>query len=53
MAAFNGYQARTGQRFKIDDNATIEIDYSANHLGILYAWEGIAINYKKAYKLEN
>ena len=53
---YGGFQqipSKDRARFKIDDNATIEIDYSANHLGILYAWEGIAINYKKAYTLEN
>jgi hypothetical protein len=53
---YGGFQripSKDRARLRIDGWKTIEIDYSANHLGILYAWEGIAINYKKAYTLEN
>jgi len=50
--SFQQIPSKDRARFKIDDNATIEIDYSANHLGILYAWEGIKLDYLKAYSIE-
>lgn len=52
---YGGFQqipSKDRARLKIDNSVTLEIDYSANHLAILYAWEGLQLNYRKAYSME-
>jgi hypothetical protein len=52
---YGGFQqipSKDRARFKIDNSVTLEMDYSANHLAILYAWEGLQLNYLKAYEME-
>ena len=51
---YGGFQqipSKDRARFKIDNIKTIEIDYSAIHLAIMYAWEGAQIDYEQAYTL--
>jgi len=52
---YGGFQripSKDRARLKIDAASTIEIDYSANHLAILYAWEGVQIDYAQVYTLQ-
>ena len=52
---YGGFQripSKDRARLKIDGQPTIELDYSAIHLAILYAWAGIQIDYAQAYALE-
>ena len=52
---YGGFQripSKDRKRLKIDGVNTIEIDYSSNHLAILYAWEGVKLNYLKAYAMK-
>ena len=52
---YGGFQripSKDRKRLKIDGKNTIEIDYSSNHLAILYAWEGVKLNYLKAYAMK-
>lgn len=52
---YGGFQqipSKDRARLKIDNYVTLEMDYSANHLAILYAWEGLQLNYIKAYEME-
>ena len=50
--AFQQIPSKDRARLKIDKASTIELDYSVNHLAILYAWQGIQIDYAQAYTLE-
>jgi hypothetical protein len=52
---YGGFQqmpSKDRARLKIDNSVTREIDYSSIHLAILYAWEGIPLNYLEAYAME-
>ena len=52
---YGGFQrlpSKDRARLKIDSASTIELDYSANHLAILYAWAGVQIDYAQVYTLE-
>ena len=50
--AFQQIPSKDRARLKIDKADTIELDYSVNHLAILYAWQGIQIDYDQAYSLK-
>ena len=52
---YGGFQripSKDRARLKIDGQPTVELDYSAIHLAILYAWEGVQLDYAQAYTLE-
>ena len=49
---FQRIPSKDRKRIKIDGQATIELDFSCIHLAILYAWQGIQIDYDQAYILE-
>jgi hypothetical protein len=52
---YGGFQQLSSEdrsRLIIDDLKTVEIDYSANHLAILYAWAGEQVPYSQVYTME-
>jgi hypothetical protein len=52
---YGGFQlipSKDRARLKIDKASTIELDYSSIHLAILYAWEGVQLDYPKAYTMK-
>lgn len=50
--AFQQIPSKDRARLKFDKASTVELDYSVNHLAILYAWQGIQIDYAQAYSLQ-
>ena len=52
---YGGFQqlpSNVRARLIIDDLKTCEIDYSSIHMAILYAWEGIQVQYGTVYEME-
>jgi len=52
---YGGFQqlpSKVRARLIIDDLKTCEIDYSSIHMAILYAWEGIQVQYGTVYEME-
>jgi len=52
---YGGFQqlpSNDRSRLIIDDLKTCEIDYSSIHMAILYAWEGIQVQYGTVYEME-
>ena len=51
-AEYQQLSSEDRQLIRIDDHSTIEPDYSSMHLAILYAWQGVQIDYDEAYTLQ-